>query len=104
MRNKSRNIIAAAAFAGLLGGAALHEVYARDGATNSAGTNSVAGQAALKAPTAHTCAGQNDCKGLGGCKSGDNGCKFKNSCKGKGGCDITAKDIKDWKKAHKTAS
>ncbi len=26
------------------------------------------------------------CKGKGGCKSSDNGCKGKNSCKGKGGC------------------
>jgi hypothetical protein len=30
--------------------------------------------------------GKNDCKGQGGCKSSDNGCKGKNSCKGKGGC------------------
>jgi hypothetical protein len=30
--------------------------------------------------------GKNDCKGKGGCKSSDNGCKGKNSCKGKGGC------------------
>jgi hypothetical protein len=29
---------------------------------------------------------QNSCKGKGGCKTGDNGCKGKNSCKGKGGC------------------
>ena len=34
----------------------------------------------------HDCAGKNECKGKGGCKSGDNGCKGKNSCKGKGGC------------------
>jgi len=34
----------------------------------------------------HDCAGKNECKGLGGCKSGDNGCSGKNSCKGKGGC------------------
>ena len=51
-----------------------------------------------------SCAGSNDCKGLGGCKSGDNGCKFKNSCKGKGGCEISKKDIKDWKKAQKDAA
>ncbi len=32
------------------------------------------------------CAGKNDCKGLGGCKTNDNACMGKNSCKGKGGC------------------
>jgi hypothetical protein len=35
---------------------------------------------------ANVCAGRNECKGLGGCASGDNGCAKKNSCKGKGGC------------------
>jgi hypothetical protein len=35
---------------------------------------------------ANDCAGQNSCKGKGGCKTGDMGCKAKNSCKGKGGC------------------
>ena len=33
-----------------------------------------------------------DCKGLGGCKSGDNGCAAKNSCKGKGGCAVPVKE------------
>jgi hypothetical protein len=28
----------------------------------------------------------NSCKGKGGCKTSDQGCKGKNSCKGKGGC------------------
>jgi len=32
------------------------------------------------------CAGKNDCKGLGGCKTNNNACMGKNSCKGKGGC------------------
>jgi len=36
----------------------------------------------------HDCAGKNECKGQGGCKSGDNGCAGKNSCKGKGGCKV----------------
>jgi len=47
-----------------------------------------------KAPAAtadkHTCKGQNDCKGKGGCKTGDAGCAGKNSCKGKGGCASAA--------------
>jgi len=34
----------------------------------------------------HACKGANDCKGQGGCKTGDNGCKGQNSCKGHGGC------------------
>ena|SRR5438105_4669771 len=34
----------------------------------------------------HSCAGKNDCKGQGGCKTSDGGCSGKNSCKGKGGC------------------
>ena len=40
----------------------------------------------------HDCAGLNECKGLGGCKSGDNGCAAKNSCKGKGGCAVPVKE------------
>jgi hypothetical protein len=39
-----------------------------------------------KAKTGHACKGKNECKGQGGCKTGDAGCKGKNSCKGKGGC------------------
>ena len=39
----------------------------------------------------HACKGLNECKGKGGCKSGDAGCKGKNSCKGKGGCFTTEK-------------
>ena len=39
----------------------------------------------------HCCKGKNACKGLGGCRSGDNGCAGKNSCKGKGGCAVPIK-------------
>jgi hypothetical protein len=54
----------------------------------------LAGLLAGTSPTIHASnllsgihgAGQNSCKGNGGCKSSDNGCKGKNSCKGKGGC------------------
>lgn len=42
----------------------------------------------------HACKGQNSCKGMGGCSSGDNGCKGKNSCKGKGGCSTADKGDK----------
>ena len=34
----------------------------------------------------HACAGQNQCKGMGGCKTPSNACKGMNDCKGKGGC------------------
>jgi len=49
-----------------------------------------AAAAADKEGSKHVCKGRNDCKGQGGCKTGDNGCAGKNSCKGKGGC-ATAK-------------
>lgn len=44
-----------------------------------------------KKADAHICKGHNDCKGKGGCKSGDAGCAGKNSCKGKGGCSVPVK-------------
>ena len=36
-------------------------------------------------------AAKHDCKGQGGCKTGDAGCKGKNTCKGKGGCAVPPK-------------
>ena len=99
MKNRSRKVLVAAAIAGLLNGAAIQQGYGDP-------TNTVPGQVApaKKAPKLQGCAGENDCKGLGGCKSGDHACKFKNSCKGKGGCEITAKDIKAWEKMQKEAA
>ena len=46
----------------------------------------------VKAFAGNTCAGQNACKGLGGCKTEANSCKGQNDCKGKGGCHISAED------------
>jgi hypothetical protein len=97
MKNTSRKILAAAAFAGLLSGAAIQQGRA-DTTTNTA-PGKVA--PAKKVPKLQGCAGQNDCKGIGGCKTADHDCKFKNACKGKGGCEITAKDIKAWEKKQK---
>jgi hypothetical protein len=92
MKNTSmKALLLSAAMTGLLAGA------------NAATTpvNNTNGQTAVKASTGssvllakgddtkkdkHACAGKNDCKGKGGCKSSDTGCKGKNSCKGKGGC------------------
>jgi hypothetical protein len=97
MKNSSRKILAAAAFAGLLNGAAIHQ--SRGGPA----TNGMPGKVApvKKVPKVHDCAGVNDCKGIGGCKTDAHECKFKNDCKGKGGCEISTKDIKDWEKKQK---
>jgi hypothetical protein len=96
MKRTPRTLIAAAAITGLLSGAAVYRASADS-------TNATPGKVApaKKSPKVQDCAGNNDCKGIGGCKSGDNGCKFKNSCKGKGGCSITKKDIKDWEAKQK---
>ena len=37
----------------------------------------------------HVCKGFNECKGQGGCATGEGGAAGKNSCKGKGGCATT---------------
>ena len=43
--------------------------------------------------TGNSCKGQNDCKGIGGCKvEGEHACKGMNDCKGKGGCHITGEE------------
>jgi len=96
MKRTSRTLIIAAAVSGLMSGAVLQQTQADP-------TNAAPGKIApiKKAPKIHDCAGQNDCKGIGGCKTESHACKFKNSCKGKGGCDITAKDIKAWEKKQK---
>ena len=44
------------------------------------------GADAAAAGEKHECAKKNACKGQGGCKTGDKGCKGQNSCKGNGGC------------------
>jgi len=92
-RQQLQKLITAGVFsAALLSGVA----YADDAAAPAAG--SAAPAATTPAPVKkhkhhnkknmakHGCAGQNDCKGQGGCKTGDAGCSGKNSCKGKGGC------------------
>ena len=82
MTSNRRSFLLRAAVSGLAAGAAAAHVAADD----KKGKNAK-----------HDCAGKNECKGLGGCKSGDNGCAGKNSCKGKGGCS-TAMAKKDDKK------
>ena len=81
---KVNKTIAAAALAGLFAGAT---ASARAAMSTSSGTPGF-GKASVNmlADDKHSCKGQNECKGKGGCKTDDNGCKGKNSCKGKGGC------------------
>lgn len=87
LKNMStKNIIAVAAFAGLVSGA-----YATQ-SNNVQKSNSLGTSIEKMADKGqHTCKGKNGCKGEGGCKTGDNGCKGKNSCKGKGGCSTMPK-------------
>ena len=61
------------------------------GLSLAAGTASLAQEkkADEKAAAKPVCKGFNECKGQGGCKTGDGGCAAKNSCKGKGGCATT---------------
>jgi len=100
MKKSTRNIITTAAIAGLLSGAAVNQGFARDDSSTNTAPGKVA--PAAKTPTVHDCSGQNDCKGIGGCKTDAHSCKFKNDCKGKGGCSITEKDIKTWEKMQKS--
>jgi hypothetical protein len=57
----------------------------------AAGSKLSAGEKGEGKGAKHACQGMNDCKGQGGCKSGDNGCAGKNSCKGQGGCAVPVK-------------
>ena len=82
--NTANLLLASAAMAGMLGGAAIR---AQAATNNSSNPTLSAGQLADDTDSAkHGCKGQNSCKGQGGWKASDNGCKGKNSCKGKGGC------------------
>lgn len=92
--NLTKSILAGAAMTGLLAGG----FTAQAASTTGAGISlAKAGSAdTLAKPKDHACKGQNECKGQGGCKTGDKGCAGKNTCKGKGGCAI-----KDGKPVHK---
>lgn len=85
MNMNSKSLLAGAAIAGILSGAAMTQAHAANNSTGivKAGTSL---QKTFADKDTNSCKGQNACKGKGGCKSGDNGCKGKNSCKGKGGC------------------
>ena len=84
--------LAGAALAGLFAGSAYATSLTSQGvnAVTRATASGLAGAAAYDTVYGeagkHGCKGHNECKGQGGCKTGDAGCKGKNTCKGKGGC------------------
>src|SRR5580698_5342984 len=83
MKNQFNAMLLTAALAGLAGGTTI----AAHAATSSAQANSAkVVKAGLRYSGANAMDDKHSCKGTGGCKSSDNGCKGKNSCKGKGGC------------------
>ena len=88
MKHTTKTLLVTAAVTGLLTGATATTTRAADKGEKP-------GKAAegKKLPKVHDCAGKNDCKGLGGCKTAKNDCKFKNDCKGKGGCKVSQADI-----------
>ena len=88
MKNKLNALLLTAALSGLIGGTSVAAQAARQGPSANSVKAAKAGLRLTSAdkPPKHSCKGNNDCKGQGGCKSSDNGCKGKNSCKGKGGC------------------
>jgi hypothetical protein len=86
MANKTKAMLAGAAFAGLLSGSAIFAAPAMARTNANPSINSQDKPAYKPEVEKHACKGKNSCKGKGGCKSSDNGCKAKNSCKGKGGC------------------
>ena len=68
----ARTLIISAAMAGLVAGTM--------GITGCS-TDSKAGSASSDTATSkHDCKGLNSCKGQGGCKTGEQGCKGKNDC------------------------
>jgi hypothetical protein len=83
---KRKSSIAMAAMAGLISGGAGLVGCAHHDQPPAAGVQATSSDASVTAAGKHDCKAMNDCRGKGGCQSGDNGCAGKNSCKGKGGC------------------
>ena len=83
MKNSSKSLVLAAAFAGLLGGtsARLNAQPTTAVSNNTSNAGVVLVKQDAPAPAKHSCKGKNDCKGQGGGKNAG-----KNSCKGKGNC------------------
>jgi hypothetical protein len=94
MKRSTKTMLAGAALAGLLTGS----LHAAATTTTASGKTSIGKAGVMADADKHACKGQNDCKGKGGCKTGDAGCKGKNSCKGKGGCATDGSHKKKEKK------
>ena len=90
MKISKHSLVLTAAFTGLLGGTMtrLNAAPAPWGTSNPtmSSASRLAGLLAGSSFDDKTEKHANSCKGKGGCKASDNGCKSKNSCKGKGGC------------------
>jgi hypothetical protein len=85
MKNSTKSLALAAAFAGLLGGttARLNAQPAGHNGTLTFAQDNAGTASQTPDPAKHSCKGKNDCKGQGG---GDAKHAGKNSCKGKGAC------------------
>jgi len=87
MKNSMQALMLMAAMSGMMTGTAMAQTTTAPQHNGFGAKMLQAGLHSYQSDTdKHACKGQNDCKGKGGCKSGDNGCKGQNSCKGKGGC------------------
>ncbi len=64
------------------------DVSGKPTSSAAASTTLASASANAAAPTEKKacCAGKNECKGLGGCKTDKTSCSGKNDCKGLGGC------------------
>jgi hypothetical protein len=81
MKNSTKSLALAAAFAGLLGGTAARvNAQPTQNATPTAQAGVLVAQSTPDT-TKHSCKGKNDCKGQGGGKH-----PGTNSCKGQGDC------------------
>jgi hypothetical protein len=88
MNNSIKSLLLAAAGTGLMSGTTTAQpvsIPTQNGTLSSAKLG-LAPMALNSGTVKHDCKGMNECKGQGGCSTGDMGCKAKNSCKGKGGC------------------
>ena len=81
MKNSTKSLALAAAFAGLLGGTAMRVNAQPTENATTAGHAGVLLAQDTPDTAKHSCKGKNDCKGQGGGKNAG-----KNSCKGKGDC------------------
>jgi heat shock protein HslJ len=89
MNSSIKTLLLAAAGTGLMSGTTTVQpvtLPAQNGSASMARVGLMPMTLNQNATPKHDCKGMNQCKGQGGCNTGDMGCKAKNSCKGKGGC------------------